>query len=99
MARTIPASITSKLTDSSLSPFYAIDLEFPTAIYAWTGYGTLNVNGNAYLGIGDMYSINSVEESKNIGAKGISVGLTGIPSNLLSAALTANYQGRLCRLY
>ena len=50
MARTIAASILSKLSDEVVYPFYAVDLNFDTnPVYAWTGIGTITIAGNDYI--------------------------------------------------
>jgi len=106
MARNVISTILNKLDDAEVSPFYAVELFFdndgPETFRVWTGYGdiTLTVaNSRTYSGVGDILSISDVEESEDISAKGITLTLSGIPSNLLSDALTTPYQGRLCNVH
>ena len=103
MARTNIGNILSNLTDSEVSPFYAVELFFDTeTVRVWTGYGDRLVSSggnNTYIGIGDVLSISDVEEGQDISAKGLTLTLTGIPSNLLTHALNTPYQGRLCNVH
>lgn len=100
MGRTIAASIISKLDDAEVYPFYAVDLLFDnTPVYAWTGLNEITLNSNTYTGVGDLLQISDVQESQDISAKGMTLTLSGIPSDLLSYALNTAYQGRECKLY
>jgi len=100
MGRTIAASIVSKLDDAEVSPFYAVDLLFDTTpIYAWTGMNEITLNSNTYTGVGNLLQISEVQESQDISAKGMTLTLSGIPSDLLTYALNTPYQGRECKLY
>ena len=46
-----------------------------------------------------MIQISSVDESMDISAKGATLTLSGLPSNLLSLALQEPYQGRKCKIF
>jgi len=103
MTRTIISTILNALDDAEVSPFYAVELFFDTdTIRVWTGYGDITItsgSGQTYNGIGDLLSISEVQESQDISAKGITLTLSGIPSNLLVHALNTPYQGRLCNIH
>ena len=100
MTRTIAASIISKLSNDTVYPFYAVDLNFDsTPIYAWTGLGEITLNSNTYTGTGQLLQISEVQETQDIAARGMTLTLSGIPSGLLGLALTEPYQGRTCKVY
>lgn len=61
-----------------------------------TGTGIVNL---CYLGVGNLVSISSVEETTEIDAKGAVITMSGIPSDFLSLALDEPYQGRECKIY
>ena len=69
------------------------------AVRLWTGYGIITINSQQYLGSGELGSISSIGESDKIEAKGISLSLTGIPSNLITSAVYETYQNRDCSVY
>lgn len=100
MTRTIASGILSKLDDELVYPFYAVELQFDgNPVYAWTGVGTITIDGNEYIGVANMLQISDVEETQDIAARGMTLTLSGIPSDLLSLALTEPYQGRICKVY
>jgi hypothetical protein len=100
MSRDIATIIANALDDAVLEPFFAIDLEFDSGtLRLWTGYGDRTLRGETYLGPGTLLQISNIEETAEIAASGASLTLSGIPSELLSLALSEPYQQRLCRIY
>ena len=100
MTRTIPSSLLSKLDDAEIEPFYAVDLDFDSGnLRLWTGYGDKTVNGQIYTGSGNLMLIDGLEEASDLSAKGTTLTLSGIPSTIVTYALTEEYQGRLCTIY
>jgi len=97
MSRT---GVPSGFSDASLTAFVAVELAFDSGTTRlWNGYGDLTVDGETYTGSGDLMSISAIEESGEISAKGLNMVLSGVPSSLLSLALTENYQNRNCKVY
>lgn len=100
MSRTIASSILSKLGDEQVYPFYAVEFQFDSnPVYAWTGIGDITIGGNNYIGVANMLQISNVQETQDIAARGMTLSLSGIPSDLLSLAITEPYQGRICKVY
>tara|TARA_R100000700_G_C3125871_1_gene113002 strand:- start:227 stop:793 length:567 start_codon:yes stop_codon:yes gene_type:complete len=100
VTRTVISTILSKFDDAEVSPFYAIELLFDVnPVFAWTGYGDITLDGTqTYTGVGELLQISEVQETQDIAAKGLTLKLSGIPSDLLSLALSTPYQGRLCNV-
>ena len=65
----------------------------------WTGVGTLVVGGISYAGAGTLLGISAVEETTETAARGADITITGLPSEVLSLALSTPYQGRTCKIY
>lgn len=100
MSRDITSAVLNALDDAIIEPFFAVDLDLDSgSLYLWSGYGDLVIGGKAYLGAGQLLSISSIAETTEMEAKGATISVSGIPSNFLSLALTAPYQGRECRIY
>ena len=100
MTRTIPSSLLAKLDDAEIEPFYAVDLDFDSGnLRLWTGYGDKTVGGQTYTGSGNLMLIDGLEEASDLSAKGTTLTLSGIPSTIVTYALTEEYQGRLCTIY
>ena len=95
MSRTLDASIISALSSGDIEPFFAFKMEFDTTtLLLYTGLGTITIGSDTYTGVGSLLSFTNVEESADIGAKSVTITLSGIPSTNLSLALTEPYQGR-----
>ena len=95
MSRTIPAPLLASTTAAQLNPFFATSLDFDAGtVRYWTGYGTITINSATYAGIGAFSSISTIEETEDLSARGLTIDLTGVPDDLVAAALTEPYQGR-----
>ena len=95
MSRNLDANITSAITSTDIEPFFAFKLAFDsTTLFLYTGIGDLTIGSDTYTGVGSLLSFTNVEESADIGAKSVSISLSGIPSSNLSLALNTPYQGR-----
>jgi len=100
MSRDLTTGILDLIDDDVVYPFFAVELLFDTgALYLWTGLGDLVYDGTAYTGTGTLLDISDVEETVEIAARGATLTLSGIPSEVLALALTEPYQGRQCKIY
>ena len=69
------------------------------ALRLWTGLGTLVYAGVNWYGTGNLLNLDAIEETAEISAKGALVTLSGVPSEVLSLALSEPYQGRRASIY
>lgn len=100
MSRDIPSGFSSAVEAATVDVFFAIELFFDTStLRFWSGLGEVELGGNTYVGSGSLIQISSVDESLDISAKGATLTLSGLPSDLLALALAEPYQGRKCRIY
>jgi hypothetical protein len=88
MARTVHADIVTALAADNVQPFYAVNLEFDTPVYYWTGTGELassaNSNSVTYQGAQDLLQISGLDESSELRANGATITLSGVPQTLVS---------------
>lgn len=113
MSRSVPAAILTALSQPEVKPFYAVEFQFDDtdgtrfdqagyagdrAVRFWTGYGDREIEGNTYLGAGNLISISGLEEVSDMSAKGAIVSMNGIPGSLISLALQEPFQHRKCRI-
>lgn len=99
-SRDITTVVENALDDELIEPFFAVEMFFDTqTIRTWTGLGDATIDGNTYTGTGELLGISSIEETTEIAARGATLTLTGVPSNLISLALQTPYQGRVCNIY
>jgi len=101
MSRELSSSVIANLEDDVVYPFFATELQFASNIVRmWTGQGTLVLEDETeWIGLGQLLSISSIGETSEMAVKGASISLSGIPSNLLSLALSEPYQGRVAKIY
>lgn len=100
MSRDLTTTTINALDDEVIYPFFAVELRFDSqTLRLWTGSGNFYDGNVNWLGAGQLLNISSIEETQEIAAKGASITLSGIPSDLLAAALTTPYQGRVCKIY
>jgi len=100
MSRGVTAALNTQLTSSSLQPFLAVRMAFQTGdLRLWTGYNDITIDGDTYTGSGTLMSISPAEETAAVEAKGASIMLSGIPTDVVSLALSQNYQNRRCIIY
>ena len=101
MSRGASSDFNTLTAGQTLEPFLAVEMLFdsPNEVRAWTGFGTLDIDGDDYTGTGTLMQISAIEETSEIAAKGANFTLTGIPSEMISLALSESYQGRTVNIY
>ena len=101
MSRDLTQNIKDALDDDVLYPFFAVELQFDgdQTLRLWTGHGTLVYNGTEWYGTGTLLNLDTIEETTEIAAKGATLTLSGVPTEVLSLALTEPYQGRVANIY
>ena len=107
MARNLTGLVTTEIAKTTVTPVNLVYLDFDGgAVRMWnghndlvlTGYSDADLNGT-YQGVGDLGSISAVREAMDVQATGITLSLSGIPSTLLSLALSDNYQNRTASVW
>ena len=102
MSRDLSQATIDNINEDVVNPFFAVELKFDgdNVLRMWTGVGTLVLtDGTEWFGTGNLLGISSVEETAEMAVKGATLTLSGIPSEVLSLALSEPYQGRVCNLY
>lgn len=98
--RDLTTLVANALDDEGLTVFFAVELLFDTTpIRLWTGYSDVTLDGNTYIGAGNLLDISSIEETTEIAVRGATITLSGVDSNVVSLALQSPYQGRICNIY
>lgn len=101
MSRDIGAVLQGAVDDDIIYPFFAVELLFDgeQTLRLWTGNSVLSYQGNDWLGTGQLLQIDTVEETSEIAAKGATLTLSGIPTEVLALSLSEPYQGRVANVY
>lgn len=99
-ARPITAALLTALQARDVHPLILVEAEFDSGtVRMWNGNATLSALGVDWVGTGLLLSSSQVEETSEIRAAGVQIGLSGIPSSMLSIVLAEDYQGRPGRMY
>jgi len=100
MSRTLPSGYAAIASGKVFSPAFLVFLDWPAdPVYAWSGYGSIVWDGHTWIGVGTYGAISQIGESKNLSANGISLTVSGIPSELVAKALANNTQGAEGKIY
>ena len=102
MSRSLDPTTIENINKNVVYPFNAIELKFDgdNVLRLWTGIGTLTLaDGTEWVGAGTLLSISDIEETAEMAVKGATISLSGIPSEVISLALSEPYQGRVCNIY
>ena len=102
MSRDLSVNTIEAINEDTVHPFFAVELMFDgnNVLRMWTGQGTLVIaDGTEWSGLGTLINISTVEETSELAVKGATITLTGVPSEVISLALSQPYQGRVCNIY
>ena len=99
MSRAVPASILTALAQPEVQPFYAVEMLFDSgAVRLWTGYDDRTIDGETYVGAGELLQFEGLEEVSDLSARSMTISLSGVAASLVSLALGEPYQRRKCRV-
>ena len=102
MSRDLSDNTIDNISQDVVYPFFATELKFDgdNVLRLWTGQGTLVLeDGTNWIGTGNLLDISAIEETSELAVKGATLTLSGVPSEVLSLALSEPYQGRVCNIY
>ncbi len=100
MARDLTAGVIAQLQAASVEVGVLFEGEFASGwVRLWSGVGTLSWDGETWSGVGTLLGISGIDETNEIRASGLTVSLSGVPSDLLSAALGDARSGKTGRVY
>jgi hypothetical protein len=100
MSRNLDTSLKTALQADVVLPRLLIKADFDSGtVYLWSGNGDLSWDGQTWSGASSLLHVTSMEEGTEIKANGTNIVLSGIPSDMLSLALSEQYQGRSVVIY
>jgi len=100
MPRGLSADFITALTSEEVKPFYAVQLELDEGtIRLWTGYGDGIINGDTFLGAGNLLGFSGFEEVNDLSAKSITITLDGLDETVLSLSLVTPIRNRKVRVF
>jgi hypothetical protein len=100
VSRNLSSGVQDAISAAQVSPIILFEGSFASGtVYVWSGYGDLAWGGNTYVGVGTLGAISSVAEASEVSAKGITVTLSGIPSDMISLVLSDVRQGAVGKVH
>jgi len=102
MSRDLTSATITNISEDTVYPFFAVELRFDgdEILRMWTGLGSLTLPySSEWIGTGQLLDISAIEETAEMAVRGATLTLSGVPSELLSLALSEPYQGRVCNIY
>jgi len=100
MARNLTSGMEAATTSQHLMPVLFVEALFETGtVRMWSGAGTFSWGGADWIGAGNLLGLGAITETQEVRATGLDLSLSGIPSDMISLALSEPYQGRECRVF
>ncbi len=100
MSRNLPVNFLAALNSTVLRPALFFKGTFGDGdLRLWSGLGAITALGEEYVGAGTLLGISTIDETGDVVASGTSLSLSGVPSELVSAALDEVRQGLPGRIY
>lgn len=100
MARDLHVSLAAEFEGKLVDPIFLFAAFFDSGtLRFWTGLGEITVDGAVYTGFGNLIQVSRIEETSEARATNATLGLSGIPTELLAAALAEPYQGRRAKCW
>ena len=100
MSRDLPTGLAAAFASAKIFPCFLVEVEWPGGtVYVWNGYHSLSWGGHTWLPTGDFGGISNIKENRDLTANGVSLTLSGIPSNIIGEAMRNDTQGRPVKIY
>lgn len=96
----ISSDLATLLSENNQIIFTAVKAEFDTeTLYVWSGTENMSIDGQEYIGAGDLLNISEVTDNLDMRSNNISITLAGMDATVLNLALNENYQNRFITIF
>lgn len=100
MTRSLDALTALESQADPVEPYIFVDMDFASGpARAWSGVGDFTLNGDVYMGVGNLGGISPIEEDRGGPARGIKLTLSHSSIEILAEALGETFQGRDVTVY
>lgn len=100
MSRTLTSAVEAALSSDNVPALVFVELDFSSGFVRVTNAAyNFSWDSKTWTGLGNLGDIEPAKESSELGAYGVSMKLSGIPSSMVSTALGEHYQGRGCKIW
>lgn len=100
MSRVLPTDLAAALSAKTVALVFLVDIDWPSGhVYMWNGYAPVEWNGMTFVGVGHLGGISEIRETRDMGANGMTLTLSGIPSGNVTEAMAMDAQGRSVKVW
>ena len=99
MSREIGSTNTASAEGASVEPVALLKLDLDDPVYAHSGVGVIEYDGNDYIGVGLLGSVTAPSETDELGPQPVTFGMSQIDANLMQYAMSAANYGDEATLY
>jgi len=94
MSRDLTPAFAAALAGRDLRPVILFEGMFASGVVRfWSGLGAIDWNGQTWTGAGMLLGLGAIEETGEVVAGGTTVSLSGVPADLVQAAIGEARQG------
>ena len=97
------SGVPTQISDDEIKPVLMIKAEFDSPVYLTTSQDDILWGTKLYKGEGSIISFDGVEESADLGAKGVTLGMAlssnNVTADLLQKVVSDDYQGSAITIY
>lgn len=98
--RDLTNAVKTAIVADQVLPILLFQGEFASGfVRVWSGIGDLSWNSEVWSGVGNLGGVSNIQENSDIQANGVTVTMSGIPSDLISLVLGDVIQGKLGKIY
>lgn len=88
-------TLAAEIAKPQLNPFFALYVDLPDPVRAWSGIGDLNFNGHTWAGVGAFGSFGTVSENADGTASEMTFILSGVDPTFYRYLVEIPYRGAL----
>lgn len=99
MSRDIDPVLEAAVGEPVVRPFLGLHIDLPDPVRAFTGIGTMDIDGDLWIGAGGIGAVDTVGESTDGSATGIKAQLNKVPSELWQDVADQATKGALFEVY
>ena len=97
--RLLASDFSAVLDDAHTRIFWLVALEFSTPLYLHTDIGDITFDSHTWQGVGDLGSVQQIDETSDLAAPGARISLNGLNPDITARARTELYSGKPADIY
>jgi hypothetical protein len=100
MSRELTVALDNALQAQHVRPIILVEVDTSGGVLrVWSGFGDIIHDSNTYTGIGELGGISEIHEGDELGAQGITLTLSGIPTDKVTIAAEQIQHNRIATVY